>query len=98
MIVNDETNAALDLKKLRLPSSPRVVSIHPEKYVDSSGENALRIWVVLSEDTDEGRITGEASLQIKSAIRRSLRTHGISYFPYIFFMKEEEFRTESEAK
>ena len=48
---------ALDLRKLRLPSRPKVEELRVEPYLDSTGDKALRVWVVFAEDTpDEDRI------------------------------------------
>ena len=51
---------------------------------------SLRVLVVLDESVDVEKVTGEAAGELKSAIRKSLRKHGITLFPYIFLAKESE--------
>src|SRR5215207_5422043 len=45
----------LDPATLRLPKSPRVLEIRHEPYTDWAGDEALRVWVVLSDDTSEAQ-------------------------------------------
>ena len=94
MPVAENMRDALDLTRLELPASPKVVAIEVEDYVDWSGDDALRVYVILSDDTDEFRLTGDEVLQLKSAIRYSLRSHGIELFPYVRLVKESERRAE----
>ncbi len=90
MAVDKKTNEALDLKSLKLPSSPLVYQIDWEEYEDSTGEPSLRLQVVLKKGTDIGQVSGEQIGKMKSAIRESLIAHGISKFPYIFITTQEE--------
>lgn len=90
MTLHEKTLEALDLKGLSLPPSPRVVSVEAEDYTDSSGEPALRVLVTLDEAADIENLSGEAIGKLKSAIRDSLRRHGVTVFPYIFLAKPSE--------
>lgn len=90
MTKDKRIRAALDLKKLRLPPSPPVISIEAEDYVDWTGDDALRIQVTLSEEADDKSLTGENVLDLKMAIHDSLLAHSVQLFPYIFLVKKSE--------
>lgn len=99
MPVDTKVRAALKLKKLKLPPKPRVLSIEPEDFVDWEGEEALRIWVVIAEDTtDEELLNGRATIELTRAIRDSLRAKGVTLFPYISFTKPSEQRPDDEEE
>jgi len=86
----EQARVILDLKKLKLPPRPPVESIEVEEYVTWDGDNALRVQVILGEDTTDDDITGEAVIAIKSAIHDSLLAAGIERFPYTSFVKRSE--------
>ncbi len=67
-----------------------MVAVEAEDYTDSTGEPALRILVTLDEAADVESLPGEAIGKLKSAIRDSLRRHGVTVFPYIFLAKPSE--------
>jgi hypothetical protein len=91
MPVDTKVRAALRLKNLALPPKPRVLAIEAEDYVDWTGDEALRIWVVIDENTtDEELLNGEAGLQLKRAIHDSLLAKGITLFPYMRVVKPSE--------
>lgn len=90
MSVDDKALKALDLDSLSLPPDPRVASVEVADYTDSTGEPALRVLVTLDETADIESLPSEAIGQLKSAIRASLRRHGITVFPYIFLAKPSE--------
>jgi hypothetical protein len=90
MSVDVRAVAALDLKTLSLPPYPKVERVEVEDYVDSDGEPALRVLVVIDEATDIGKNLGREVGDLKRAIRLSLRAHGITLFPYIFLAKPSE--------
>ncbi len=90
MTVDQRTLEALDLKSLSLPPNPSVVAVEAEDYTDSSGEPALRVLVTLDEATDIENFRGDDISTLKSAIRESLRRHGVTLFPYIFLAKPSE--------
>jgi hypothetical protein len=89
--VDTKVRAALSLKRLKLPPKPRVLAIEAEDYVDWTGDEALRVWVVIDENTtDEELQNGRAIIQLKSAIHDSLLKNGITLFPYITLTKPSE--------
>ena len=90
MTVNRNTLAALDRESFSLPTSPLVREIQVENYTDSSGEPALRVLVVLDEETDVENLGGSAVRTLKTAIQVGLQRHGLSGFPYIFLAKPSE--------
>ncbi len=90
MAVDEKTTEALDLEHLQLPPSPPVSQINWKEYQDSTGEPSLRLQVVLEENTDVSKVSGEQIGELKAAIRDSLVAHGVSKFPYIFITTAEE--------
>jgi hypothetical protein len=98
MPVDAKIKAALRLKSLKLPPRPRVRAIEVEDYVDWTGDEALRVWVVIDEDTtDEELSNGQAIIDLKSAIHDRLLSKGITLFPYIFLTKPSEQRAAERA-
>ena len=91
MAVDEKTRDALALSDPPLPPSPPVEAIEAEFYEDSTGEESLEVWVILSDATRDEEITGERVMQIKSALRERLLSKGITLFPYIHFIKRSDF-------
>lgn len=86
-----KVRSALRLKSLDLPPKPRVLSIEAEDYVDWTGDEALRVWVTIAEDTtDEELQNGKATIQLNRAIHDSLLSKGITLFPYVTITKPSE--------
>jgi hypothetical protein len=52
---------ALKLSKVKskLPRNPKVVDIRVEDYVDSDGEDALRVTIVIDDDVDVEKVSGQ---------------------------------------
>jgi hypothetical protein len=92
MAVDQATRKALELKRLKksLPNVPPVLRVDVQEYVDSEGDDALRVTVVLPDDTPDEQLTGENVWAIKSAIYDSLEAEGIQLFPYIFLASDED--------
>jgi hypothetical protein len=91
MPIDTKVRAALRLKNLKLPPKPRVLAIEAEDYVDWTGDAALRIWVMIDEDTtDEELLNGAAMSQVHRAIHDSLLKKGITLFPYMTVAKPSE--------
>jgi hypothetical protein len=84
----------LDPKTLNLPSSPKVVRIEVEDYVDSGGDDALRVYVIIRDGTRDEELTGESGLQMKRAIRERLQQHDVPLFPYVMYRTESQRRDE----
>ncbi len=90
MATIDHAREILDLSKLKLPAKPKIDRLEVEDYVDNLGEDALRILLVLSEDTRDDDLTGDAVWAIKLAIRDALLAADIQEFPFISFAKPSE--------
>lgn len=96
MAVDEKTKRARELKKalnlrtLKLPPSIPVTRLEVEDYTDWDGEPAIRVLAVLDESVDVEKVSGAAAGDFKDAIHDSLRKHGITLFPYVFFAKPSE--------
>lgn len=96
MAVTAEIYEALDLSKLKLPASPRVISLEVEEYEDWDGEPALKIQAIIDEDTDFDQVSGHDIGELKFVIGESLRQHGIRLFPYVFIVKPSELEDDND--
>lgn len=98
MSVDQKIRDALKLSKLKtkLPKNPRVVDIRVEEYVDTSGEDALRVTVVLDEDVEVEKLRAEDLTAMAREIRARVRDHGFELWPYVQFVKQSELDTENE--
>ena len=83
---------ALKLSKLRskLPRSPKVVDIRVEDYVDTDGEDALRVTIIIDEDVDVENTKGQDLSDLMNAIRGRIRELGTDRWAYIWFAKPSE--------
>jgi hypothetical protein len=92
MPVDQKIRSALKLSKLKakLPENPRVADIRVEDYVDTDGEDALRVMVILAESVDIENFRGADISALKSAIRNAVREQGVELWPYIRFAKQSE--------
>ncbi len=84
-----------DLKS-KLPRNPRVIDIRVEDYVDTDGEDALRVTVILDEKVNVERFKGEDIIALKSAIRDRIREQGVELWPYVRLAKQSEIDEEDE--
>lgn len=98
MTLDEKTKDALSLENLSLPAAPPVEAIEYEPYVDSSGEDSLQIWVILSDSTAEKDLTGKNVMQIKSSIRESLLENGIHQFPYVRLIKRSDYHSQAASE
>lgn len=80
----------LELSKLALPKEPKVQRIQVADYSDAEGKDALRITVVLANDTTDEQLRGENVWSLKSAIRDELLPKSEGRFPYIFLTTEAD--------
>jgi hypothetical protein len=85
-----------DLKS-KLPRNPKVVDIRVEDYVDTDGEDALRVTVIIDENVKVERFKGEDIIALKSAIRNRIRELGVEKWPYIEIAKQSELDEENEG-
>jgi len=78
------------LARLELPKRPTVVDITVTEDVDSLGEEARRVFVVLDEnEPDEMRRWREVA-PIRRIIHKNLVDQGIRLWPYVRFVKPSE--------
>jgi len=92
MPVDQKIRNALKLSKLKskLPQNPRVVDIRVEDYVDTDGEDALRVTVILDEGVEVEKLRAEDISALKRTIRDRVREQGMDLWPYIWFAKQSE--------
>jgi hypothetical protein len=92
MPVDQKVRDSLKLSKLksRLPRNPRVVDIQVEDYVDSDGEDALRVTVILDEGVEVEKVKADDITALITAIRDRVRHQGVELWPYIWFAKPSE--------
>lgn len=75
---------------LNLPERPKVAAIEVEEDIDSVGEEALRVFVVLEESEADEMRRWKSVAPIHRTIHQTLLSHGIRLWPYIRFVKESE--------
>jgi hypothetical protein len=79
-----------------LPRNPRGVDIRVEDYVDTDGEDALRVTVILDAKVDPAKVSGQDITDLTRAIRDRLLERGVELWPYIFFAKQSDLEEEDE--
>jgi hypothetical protein len=84
--------AVLDDVRRDLPSEPEVADLQYELYVDSLGEDAARITVVLRGDDDasERPFDWRELKPIRDAIFRAFQAKNIGRWPYVNFRLASE--------
>jgi hypothetical protein len=92
MPVDQKILDALKLSELKskLPRNPKVVDIRVEDYVDTDGEDALRVWVIIDESVKVEKLRGEDVSALDWAIHQRIRDTGVTLWPYIWFAKQSE--------
>jgi hypothetical protein len=75
-------NRVLDLRALNLPTRPKVDELHWERIVDSLGDDALEVWLILDDATGPEDLKGTRT-PIQRAIHDALLNAGIDLFPYL---------------
>jgi len=90
MPVIEKIREALRLSELKLPKNPKVVDLQVEEYVDTSGEDALRVLVILDEGVKVEKLRGDDISNLKMAIRDRIRAQGVDLWPYITLAKQSE--------
>lgn len=91
---------ALKLGKLKskLPRNPKVVDIRVEDYVDTDGEDALRVMVVFDEDVDVENVRGRDLSALMNALRGRIREMGVERWAYIWFAKPSELEEDDDEE
>jgi hypothetical protein len=84
--------------KSKLPRSLKVVDIRVEDYVDTDGEDALRIWVIIDEDVDVEHVSGNDVMDLKRTIHDRVRELGVERWPYTMIAKQSEFDEEDDEE
>lgn len=92
----DSTTYMIDLNLLHLPADPPVESVRVAEVIDSLGDPALRVRVLMKESvSDEGQWWRRVR-PIKEEIRQFLRErHGSDRFPYFNFLTPTDLKKES---
>jgi hypothetical protein len=94
MATKAQIDQILDVRKLPLPAEPRVVDLKYETYVDSIGDDALRIWVILEDDTPSEQRSWAKVAPIEEAIHEALLKEDVRLWPYVDFRTRIEFEDE----
>jgi hypothetical protein len=89
---------ALKLSKMRskLPRNPKVVDIRVEDYVDTDGEDALRVTIVIDESVDVENFNGDEVMAVKRAIHDRIRELRVELWPYMQIAKPSELEEDDE--
>jgi hypothetical protein len=83
---------SLDLAKLKLPPKPRVRRVVIEPYVDHTGEDELRVWIVLDDSTTDRDFMSIGVRRVERVITDALLEMGERRFPYTRFVRSKEYR------
>jgi hypothetical protein len=91
---------ALKLSKMRskLPRNPKVVDIRVEDYVDMDGEDALQVTIIIDEDVDVEKVSGQDLSDLVNAVRGRIRDLGIERWAYIGFAKPSELEEDDDEE
>ncbi len=90
MAITQEICEALHLKNLDFPESLKVLSQGVEDYGDWTGDEALRIMVLIDDSVDEFNMSGADVGKLHQEIHESLLARGVHLFPYISLAKPSE--------
>ena len=90
-----ELKRALSAEKLKRSiagTAPKVVDIRHLAYVDSLGDEALKVFVILSDDTKTTQLAWENLGPIRRAIHEAVRFAKDERYPYVRFLTRQEYR------
>src|SRR5438067_9467000 len=79
---------------LQLPKTPRVLDVKVEPHVDSTGDDSLRITVILDNKTTDAQRSLKKIEPIENAMREALERAGVELFPYFWFRTRAEYNGE----
>ena len=82
----------LDLASLKLPRKPKVRRVVIEPYVDHTGGNELRVWIIFDDATTDREFMSQAMLEVTEVITDALLEMGELRFPYTRNLRDREFR------
>jgi len=94
-------NARQIINQIELPTDlgKRVSAREVREYYDWTGDEALHVTLILSEDTQSQERNGRSLIDVKSAVHDALIKAGIDLYPYIHFAKQSELNeVESETQ
>jgi hypothetical protein len=80
----------LDPKALKRLSKSPVADVRWYHYVDSLGEDALQVWVILNESLTDADMRYATVEPVERAIHDGLLAAGVRLFPYIRFAKQSD--------
>ena len=89
--IDDLTELLNPPTKLGLPKSELVRRIVVEDYEDWTGEDSLRVYIVVADDAPEDDRIGPMLWPVKDAIRDTISGSGESRFPYITVGTDADF-------
>lgn len=79
----DELRRIVSPDRLRLPTSPKVHQVLIDEYEDSTGEDALDVYVVVDDDLPDDDTLWPVAEPIFLAIRDAIAAAGDTRFAYI---------------
>ncbi len=86
----DEVQRALDEARKRFPPAPEVDRIDWWLYIDSTGDDAVQITVVLQDPPDKDLYSLPELAPIQQAIVETFRERGIERWAYVGFSLKSE--------
>lgn len=95
MAIEQAAFEALEVARKSFPKAPRIQRLLVEDEIDMEGHDALRVTVVLPDDTRDDEFTGDNLLALRWAIHQALEAKGIKLFPYLFYATEQELAEEA---
>lgn len=69
---------------------PQISKIMHRIEDDSTGEEALWVWVILEDEATKGDKFYEITRQVRSELTRMLRAYGVELWPFIHFRSRSE--------
>src|SRR5437660_850923 len=84
--------------RAHLPAEPQVAELYGYPYIDSLGDPAVRVTVVLANDFGKEGPEWSQLKPIKDAIFQALRDRDIEDFPYVRFVTSSELASNPEAR
>ena len=94
MSAAQQARQALDVRHLRerFPAKPEVVDVRFEVGLDSTGDEAVFVWIILSDKTPKRDFARDRLSVLEGAVRSALTEKQVYAWPYV------RFRTESEQR
>src|SRR5205823_3127176 len=92
MVRRRHDEVILDPQELDLPEKPRVLEIRAEPYVDSTGDDALEVWVVTDDSATSEELDYDHVKPIEDRIRQALWSQGDERIAYFWIRRKKEMR------